>query len=288
MIKSIFLRHLPLVLGVLALTSCATATLESKGSVPSLAPVSIADYSKVTAKLDFAHAIATTPIDEITVQAPAFNTKIFHAIDIRTDQCMVKRGFQEIAPKMDWTPYPEEEDRGYGAWGVENASKYGLDMAPDRGPRDFDTVPLGVEYNKAYAPCMESAKEGLMSILSFTDAPNIDARIIMQAHEMTRTSAAGKKAIASWRTCMEDRGLVLDPDDGFPSAQYKAQGKESEIKATVTEATCGVETGAVQTLYDIQARYEQAYIDSQAAQIQAFKKKRDQIEHELDEIIAGR
>jgi hypothetical protein len=87
---------------------------------------------------------------------------------------------------------------------------------------------------------------------------------------------------------MEEAGLVLDPDDGRPSEQYSAQGKESEIAAAITEARCAQTTGAVQTLYDLQAKYEAAYREDQAAQIQAFSEKRRKVERFFDDVIAGR
>ncbi|BDZ48094.1 hypothetical protein GCM10025867_03350 [Frondihabitans sucicola] len=272
----------------IGLTACTAAEPERTKSNAPLPPVSIKKYGDVVAALDFDHATAQTPLSRIDRNAPRFSTKIFHAIAVGTDRCLTEQGFQEVSSKTDWSPYPESEDRQYGLWSVEYASKYGVSLAPNRGPRELDTLALGVEFNKAYADCMDSAKDDLKEILTYTDSPDIDSTIKWQSHDRTRASKAGKKALVDWRACMEKAGVVLDPDDSRPSAQYQVRSKEAEIKVSVLEAKCGVDTGAVRTLYDTQARYEAAYLDAQAAQVKAFVKKRDKVLHELDEAIAGR
>jgi hypothetical protein len=277
-----------MLLSMIFLTGCTAEKKPSTNSQPSLPPVNIDKFGAVTAKLDFAHAIAETPLDAIKMQSPEIDLKLFRATAIRADECMTKRNLSAVASKMDWSPYLGREDRRYGLWSVDYASKYGVGLAPDAGIREFDTLPFGVIFNNAYNDCSESAKDSLRSLFEIWQAPNIDYRIETESQSRALTSTAGKRALAKWRACMEGEGIVLNPDDSRPSAQYQKRSKEAEIRVSVIEAKCGVETGAVQALYDTQARYEAAYLDAQAAQVKAFVAKRDKVERELDDVIAGR
>ncbi|GAA4679163.1 hypothetical protein [Frondihabitans cladoniiphilus] len=278
-----------LALAALAISGCSAGDPEPEPSGFALPKVSITSQEDVVAKLDFAHGIANTPLDRISLDEPAFSMKQFHAVAVRTDECMVERGLEPVASKTNWSPYLDFEDRRWGGWSVDYASEYGVDAPPNAGPQFFDTLPLGVEYNKAFAQCDESAKDSLKTVFAFTEgAPQIDYRIRTGSSNLAENAPAGRKALASWHACEEKAGIVLDPQDGYPSAQYKAQGKEAEIHAAVVQAQCAVDTGAVQTLYDLQAKYEAAYLDQQATAVQAFVKKRKAVEKHLDAVIAGR
>ena len=247
----------------------------------------VSKYADVSATLDFEHALAALPMDQYSLQSPAYVTKVLHAIAVRTDECLTDEGQQPVADKVDWTPPLAQEDRTYGLWSTNYASQFGVALAAGTEPVVLDTLSFGVEFNKAYAGCTESAKNSLMDQLLFAQAPNIDWRIRNEAQKLTAASDQGKRAKATWQDCMEGKGLVLDPDDGRPSAQYSAQGKEAEITAALTEAQCAVDTGAAQQLYDLQAQYEAAFIDAQSAQVQAFDAERAEVERDLDAAIAG-
>jgi hypothetical protein len=269
------------------LAGCATEapTADTEDALPE---VSIENYDDVTATLDFEHAVATLPLDQYDIDSPEYVIRVLHAIAVRTDECMVDAGFPATAGSSDWTPYQQEEDRGYGLWSVAYASQFGTDLANVAGAPDLDTLSMGVEYNKQYVLCKESANESLMDELLFSQEMNIDAKIRRQSQELTLASADGKQARLDWSACMEARGLVLDPIDGRPSAQYGQQGKEAEIQASVIEAECAASSGAVQKIFDIQARYEAAFMDTQAAQLKAFAGQRDKAIAVFEDAIAGR
>lgn len=274
-----------LAVGVLA--GC-TSEVPAGGTEEDLSAVSIADYREVTASLDFEHAVAELPLDQYSLTSPEYVIRVLHAIAVRKDECMVDAGFPATATSLDWSPYQKEEDRTYGIWSVAYASAYGTDLANQAGAPTIDTLSMGVEYNKQYSGCTEVSKESLMEELLFSQDMNIDSKIRHTSVEMTRASEEGQRARADWSACMEERGLVLDQNDGRPSEQYKQQGKEAEIGAIVIEAECAASTGAIQKLYDIQARYEAAYIDAHAAQLHAFTERRDKAIAVFEDAIAGR
>ena len=275
---------------VIGLTACSADAVTDGPPATSddLPAVDIAAFDDTSARLDFDHAIPTLPLDDLSLSSPIFVSKVLHALAVAADSCMTDQGYEAVADRIDWSPYLLEEDRTYGLWSIPYASRSGFDLAADTGPRTFDTLPLGIEFNKAYPVCMEEAKSSMTDELTFAQGPDIDWRIRTEAQSRASASDAGEAAQADWQTCMEDAGLVLDPDDGRPSEQYSAQGKESEIGAAVTEARCAQTTGAVQVLYDLQAKYEAAYMDDQAAQIQAFSDERRKVERFFDDVIAGR
>lgn len=274
-----------LAVGVLA--GC-TSDVPSGGAEEGLSAVSITDYGEVTASLDFEHAVAKLPLDQYSLTSPDYVIRVLHAIAVRKDECMVDAGFPATATSLDWSAYQKEEDRTYGIWSVAYASTYGTDLAHQAGAPTIDTLSMGVDFNKQYSKCTEASKESLMEELLFSQDMNIDAKIRRESAEMTRASEEGQRARADWSACMEERGLVLDQSDGRPSEQYKKQGKEAEIGAIVIEAECAASTGAIQKLYDIQARYEAAYIDAHAAQLDTLTERRDRAIAIFEDAIAGR
>jgi len=271
----------------LVLTGCSADAAPAPIEAEPLPEVSIEDYGDVTAKLDYDHAVAETPASALSLSSPDYVVRVLHAIATIADTCMVEKGFEATANDKDWSPFIPEEDRTYGIWSVAYASKYGVSLSPEAGPATVDVISMGVEQSKAYDTCATEAKESLMDQLVFSQDANIDAQIRSRAYELTLASDEAKDAKLDWQTCMEERGIVLDPADGRPVQQYQEQGKEAEIGAIVIEAECARSTGAVQTLYDIQARYEAALIDSQSAQVASFVEKRDAAIKVFDKAISG-
>lgn len=270
-----------------ATAGCAAST-ETEDGGPDLPAVSIAAYGDVSAQLDYELAVATTPVSQFSLNSPEYVIRVLHAIAVRTDECMIDEGYTATAPQQDWSPFVPNEDRTYGIWSVSYASKYGVSLAPGAGAPSIDIISMGVEQSKAYEVCSDAAKESLIEELTWSQEMNIDAKIKKRAYELTAADESGQQARADWQACMEEQGIVLDSADGRPVQQYQEQGKEAEIGAIVVEATCAQSTGAIQTLYDLQARYEAALIDSQTAQIKEFRDRRDEVIAAFEDAIAGR
>lgn len=276
------------VLLTLVISGCTASETSPVTDANQLPEVSIDGYEDVTATLDHEHAIAVTPVTAISVQGPDYMIRLLHAIAVRGDKCMVEAGFEPVADERDWSPYLQEEDRTYGLWSVAYASQYGVSLASGTGAPDVNVIDMGVERGKQYGLCLDEGRESLREELLWSGDMNIDSQIRLRAYELTLASDEGQAAKADWQGCMEDAGIVLDSADGRPVQQYQERGKEAEIAAIVVEAECARSTNAVQTLYDIQARYEAALMDTQSAQIQAFIEKRDEVISVFEDAIAGR
>lgn len=274
---------------LVGLTACTPETPDA-AAFETLPAVSIDEYQEVTATLDYESGTARLPLDDLSLQEPAAQAKMLQAIAARTDRCLEERGFQTLSEQIDWTPFAKSENRRYGSWSVELAGQYGYDSPPDRGIQTLtvSTVGLGVEFNDAFTRCNESARQELQSQIEFFQAPNIDYRIRSQAEQLATSHPDGAGALDAWQACMEEQGIVLDAETGLPSQQYTQQGKESEIRAALAQSGCAVSTGAIQTLFDLQARYEQAFLDDQAAQVREFESARNAVIAELDDAIGDR
>lgn len=275
------------VLGATLLTACS-APEPTDPTTEELPTVSIDAYSEVSAQLDYSLATVVLPLDQYVVSAPDYVATMLQAIAVTTDRCMVDKGYPAVADTVDWQASPRGEDRRYGIWSEELALQYGLDTAPHSSPPKVDVLDRGVAFNQQYATCTESATAGLAEQIDFSQRPNIDHRIRDAAQRAALAHPDGERAIEQWQRCMEDSGVVLDPATGYPAQEYRSQGKEAEIRATMIEAGCARLTGAVQTLYDLQARYEAAFIDSQAAALQEFAAQRaDTLATLRSAIVAG-
>lgn len=293
--KNPFLTTSITALLVLGLAGCSAGVPDAQGQPDPIAPsdaplpeVSTEGYEGISAQLDFAHAAVTLPLDPYYAGSPSYVVAVLHAIAVRTDECMAGKGFPAIAGDTDWSPYLAE-DRTFGLWSVDYASRYGVDLATEGQPVQFyDTAGYGADYAEAHPVCMEEAKQSLTEPLTALDAQamtGLDVQIRGTAISLARASDNGMVALDDWQTCMEDRGVILDPD-GRPAEQYKAQRREALVEAIMIEAECAASTHAVQRLYDLQARYEAAFVDAMADELTELKDQRDAIRDELEDAIA--
>lgn len=253
-----------------------------------LADVSIEEYEDVRAILDYDHSLAETPLDEFSAQRPEFTIQVLHAIAVLADGCMEKQGHAPTAAERDWTPFLDNEDRTYGIWSVAYASKYGRDLAPEAGAAEMEIDGMDVEELAAYETCINAARDELADELVWLGSPEtIEVQIRFTANELTLASDDGQQAKGNWVACIEAAGVVVLPEDGMPVDAYRQKGKDAEIPAFVTAAECARSTGAVQTLYDLQARYEAALIDAHAAEVDAYIERSEEVLAVLQDAIDG-
>jgi hypothetical protein len=122
--------------------------------------------------------------------------------------------------------------------------------------------------------------------LKAIDAVNFDDDARYTAYAAPLVSADGKAALAKAQECMRDEGLSLDPEFGFPGPVTSSENDdEANIHIVVVAATCNVETGAVQTLYDLTARYQTALIDRNEAAAVALAEEKAELVHYFTRIV---
>jgi hypothetical protein len=254
-----------------------------------LPEVSIAGYGHVTARLDFAHAAVSLPLDAYYGWTPEYVRDVLHLQAQETDHCLVEQGLPAVADSVPWQPMPEE-DRLYGIWGVEYAKRHGTELAPEGRLPIIDAASMGEAFDRSYHGCIEETRSIFDEQLSYFDGqwPHaLDIRIRKRASERVLASTAGQDARRTWSECIQDRGVTLEAADGRPSTEYAVQGREALIRVTTVEAECAVSSGAVQALFDLHAQYEAAYIDLYSDELTSLKKERDGMIDAMRAIVAA-
>jgi len=257
------------------LAACATVN----GPLPDAEPGSIAldtegidleQYSSVTAQLDFEAGTAILPLNAISKSSPEIEALRIEAKRVLTDACLRKSGL----PDVDWTSQVDavEEDRLYGGWSVSIATRYGLEV-PDSVASS--TV---AEYSSDELRCLGSAKDEMEDLLKQIDSVGLDWQVYLSSYDAVRASSEGKAAMAAAQACMTERGLKIDAESGFPEFDASSAGdSEINVRIAAAQATCNVETGAIQTLFDLTARYQAALIDRNEAAAVALSEEKAEL-----------
>ena len=279
----------------LALTGCAAVPTAQPAAAPEpaneeqpLPIVSIEGYADVTATLDYAHAGVSLPMDKYLADSASYISTVLQAINALTDQCMTAKGYP--ANSDDLNRPCVQEDRLFGLWSTEYAAKYGTDLALEGKPGEIDLTTYDSDYAIDYSACKDATRQSLSEPLALLDGKAIiglDVRIRHTATELVLTSNAGQTARRDWESCMTNQGIVLEDRDGWPAASYSDHGQSEVIRVTVIEAECARTTGAVQRLYNLQARYESAFIDAEQSELNALSDERTAIRAVLETAIAG-
>lgn len=283
-----YLRHILVVTCVtslILLTACTGSdSSDSRGPSPTDS-ISIDSYSEITAKLNFENGTAQLPLDTFRNQTSESVARAYHAIDSITSVCLLNKGLSPITDSRGWTVQTPQSDRTFGQWDVAEAQQFGLTPDPSRGRPTTDTLELGVETNAALPECMEDAKQRLATQLAFDQQQGIDVQIDQSAYEHTMADPAGKSALSKRAKCMSEQGIIVAQDTQLPSFQYDSKPLDEKIRVATIEAKCSVDTGAVQELYDLEARYQTAYITQYEAQLVALQRQAQRNADELDQVI---
>lgn len=252
-------------------TSCAAIeppslpTTDDTSEISSiLEDINMDDYSSVRANLDFSSGTVVLPIDAIRRDSDDVLALRQEARRSLVDSCLAERGL----PPIDWpADLAPDENRLYGIWSVNLASRYGLErpsvvLAGDSSPASDDQI-----------PCLEFAKDEMRELNEAADAVSLDTQVASVSFYAVVSSTEGMTALEAARSCMVDEGLALDPA-GNPMGDDSPGNSETNIRIAVTWATCNVETGAIQALFDLTARYQAALIDrSEAAGVALAEEK---------------
>lgn len=269
-----------LVASAIALSSC------SSGSEP--APEATEDpvaldttgldlsaYADVTAKLDFKNGTVVLPVDSISKTSNEIDNLRGEARIALANECLRESGL----PGLEWTPQKPAEDRLYGLWSVDLASRYGLELesTADQAPNSRTADQLR---------CLQSAQDQMEDLLRAIDELSLDFQVVSTAYYSVLASNEGKAAIAQAQSCMKDKGLTIDPESGFPVADSSEGNSETNVRIAIIAASCNVDTGAIQVLYDLTAKFQAALIDRNEAAAVELANQRAEIVDGFKAIIA--
>lgn len=264
----------------LVLVGCAASpdpAVDEEFTPLDVSGIDLADYSGLVVRLDVETGTVALPIDAIDRKSDALLALRQEARRALVDSCLREQGLRELA----WPePSASDEDRTFGLWSVSLASRYGLEL-----PSTVDeSVPLAATPEQSN--CLATAKAQLSASDEALDAVALDTLIGITAYSSTIDSEEGRSAIAESQRCMVDRGLSLDPASGFPRTDASSGDSEANIRIATEWATCNIETGAVQVLFDLLARYQAALIDENEAAAVELARQRQALIDEFESIIA--
>lgn len=227
--------------------------------------IDLQNYANVSANLDFDEGSVTLPVDSIDHVGPEFMEAEHDALRALVDSCLGELGL----PPYAWSVPPAEQmdNRLYGSWSIPFASRYGFASSSE------GEAPAPPVLTLEEQGCFSGAKGELGPVLEGIDTVDIDTQISSTAYDSVRASAEGRAALRAAQDCMRGKGLTLNSTSGLPVLDYSMPNSEANIRAAVIVATCNVDTGAIQTLFDLTARYQTALMDRNEAAVAALQQK---------------
>lgn len=277
----------------LSATACVPTAIVSPSSRSgsyidkTLGTVSIASYQKVSAVLNFTDATARLPLSAVSLQTNKIAALTQHAIAILTDRCMAEAGFAELSSSVEWN-WNGEENRTFGMWDVAAAKKYGFLPNPTRAIPTVDTGSQTPAYLATLPNCAEKALAPIRDDLVFLqDTRNIDYEIYSAAYDATLASADGRAALAERAACLHKNRIEVDPRTYGPVDGYLRQSQIVQIHAATIYAQCSIKTGTIRVLFDIDAKYQAAYMAKNASAIAKLNVRRIEIEKKMTTIVDG-
>lgn len=279
---------------ILPMVGCANSGSADAGETDqdiSLPDISISAFSDISAELNFENATVTTPVDPYMTGASFESEVLFmHARAKLLENCLAKEGFEYVSHKdTDWDSLIPPDDRLFGMWDVNHASKYGSGIDPGRGIPKGKVASEGRDYAAAFDSCATQVNDNddFRMISAQMEELTIANRIFGNSYRQALASKEGKAVTKKFADCLADKDFVTDPDTGFVSPEYADLGKEEDMASSVAEAECNVSADRIRTLYDLMARYETAYMKEYESQLAAVADKKSETFEALKAIIDG-
>lgn len=271
------------------LAGCGAEAPEIDDPTAKLPDVTTEGFEGVSAELDFASGTAITPISRYLVnQDFTIERQFEQAREALISECMSAAGFSYAGfTGVDWATLIPQEDRIFGMWDRASAAQFGVDLNPNRGTPKATLVEEGPEFNTTLNGCADQAMqdEALGPLTVKLSEQTLADRILGNATNLALQSADGKAANEAFASCLADKSIVVDPASGYPSGDYIALGKEAEIESVLAEVDCNIDSGRIETLYNLRAQYESAYIKEYESQLATVLDAKEADSATLQEII---
>lgn len=274
------------VVGCVLASGCGqVAVAESPQPPAGLSPLTaeaIVPYADIHAVLDPETGSVRTTLTDQSVDSPELMTLLLRVVAISTDECMVRQGFDAVASRIDWTPW-HRENQLFGRWSESLAAAHGRDPAPSKWAPGSRTVAFGVAYNHALPECQEKARERYADDIAYLRADHIDVAIFEAARASVLVDPVAQATLGARDACLAAAGVVTDPDTRFVTHRYRDRPREEQVEVMVAATRCQNETGAIQVLFDLQSRYEAAYIDAYGDEMARHRTRLDEIAQRLSD-----
>jgi hypothetical protein len=185
-------------------------------------------------------------------------------------------------------------DRNYGLWGVENAQNFGYDyptFASDIDEAESKNASLSSQaWDTRLDECY--ASEDLFPLLGQGHAgggvEEITApanRVIGDAFTLAREQPEWDTAVSEWRACLEQNGVVPNPDPENWTPELPS-GAEQEYRAAAIDVNCKIETRLVARLADLESQYQAALIEKYQGPLNELVTQENELMVRVDEILS--
>lgn len=252
------------------------------------------------AKLDERIESVTKPLDRFDLTMLELSV-IDYAANLGAKECAAADGVVEEIPKpfASYQDPPggyayggEVPDRLYGVWSPELAARWGFKHPPfsettqqlqknEEPASDHDTAII----QKCYLEVSKSTGVGGRALYG-EDGQTVIARA--HQHPDAQSTREGKAVSQQWVACIGKHSLAPDPESSsFEIKGEDAMTQEQAIKAALIVVQCKHDLGLIQKLSDIDAAYEQAFIDKNEAALVAFRKNIDAMVVKAKTLIAS-
>lgn len=219
-----------------------------------------------------------------------------HVNDLRIDECLADSGRSYSPSRADWAASVSAPDRRYGIWNAETAARYGYELPPDPY---LDSVMRLVEGDSSLTPAQIGAQDQCIASIDTLPVINYgsgfynDATAFMKVADdgvAAGAAATGRDDVYSqthqaYSACMGEQAIMLI-GDGQGWMPVLPEELEQQVKVAVIDVACHESADVVQTLTDVEARYQAAYIAAHEADLVAVQNEVDGIVDEAAEYLA--
>lgn len=289
---SVFLLGVSLTL----LVGCtAVESPNDRSTIPSELDISV--FSDVTAVLDSSVESIVFPIDAYFVDPTALG-RITQANALLVDACMKEKGRSYPPAQYDLSSASKIPDTAYGIWSVEAAAKFGyeLDPALTESIEAANKALIAAsqsdpDWENAYASCLETTEsiplpgrdyqaDDVIELTALPTSIRADAKVLASKNPLWNA------ARLEWSECLVSNGLNLQEEVESPWSPEVPEDKEGNIRTAVIDTTCKQQTGLVEKLSSLEARYQTAMIEMNLTALNEVATKEKAVVDRADKVIA--
>lgn len=259
----------------------ASAALLTSCSAPD-----IASYENIRARLDVDTATIRFPLDDYSLSGTDA-LRLEHANEILLSRCLAQRGFDDPRATLDVKDLVVAPDRRYGIWTTAQAETrgYALPTSPADDAITEQERAQPQAWWDASTQCIASTEQlPVVEPLAHTDEMRVVDDGIVRASDEAKADEHWKAARQKWVDCIAADDLTPQSSTSLVPT-LPADDDEAQRKIALIDVRCKTSTGVVQTMADIEARYQQAYIDEHADELNSVRARVHEIQEKVNTII---
>lgn len=214
-----------------------------------------------------------------------------------TDSCMQRSGYRYPLGMIDWSRTDPTPDRRYGLWSPSRAAQFGYDLPPapaDDAIAEVIAASEDAQYYDMSVACLDTTEQ--LPLLSGElvggdpDAERLLEVAVRGAGE-ARTFAEGdplwERTIGAWRECLSDAGVGAPSEPGNWTPSFPRDDAAAQVRIAIADVQCKEQTDLVQTLANLEAQYQAAFIDVNEAALEPLATAKQETIERARAILLG-